>query len=104
MMIHRRLLALTTGVHGWLTSLIIPGLLIAATFVGQGALTAHIIGLIFAGESWQATALPMLAILAPVIIRTALRWFEGIGAKMMAAANKERLRTRLYAQARRLIE
>lgn len=97
MLIHRRLLALTASVRGWLALLVILGLLIAATFIGQGVLTAWVIGLIFAGESRQAAAPLMLAILALVIVRAALQWFEGVGAKMMAVAIKERLRTRLYA-------
>lgn len=97
MMIYLRRLALIAGVCGWLALLIVLGLLIAATFIGQGVLTARVIGLIFVGKSWQAAAPPMFAILAPVIVRAALQWSESVGAKMMAVAIKERLRTRLYA-------
>lgn len=81
MLIHRRLLALTASVRGWLALLVILGLLIAATFIGQGVLTAWVIGLIFAGESRQAAAPLMLAILALVIVRAALQWFEGSAPK-----------------------
>lgn len=96
MMLHRRLLALTRDVRGWLALLVLLGLLVAATFVAQGVLTALVIGQIFAGDPWQAT-LPFVAlILGLVLLRGGLQWAENVGAKLMVVRIKERLRARLY--------
>ena len=88
MMIHRRLFVLTQGVCGRLALLIFAGLLIAATFIGQGVLTAQVIGQVFRGAPWQAS-LPFVAIIVVlVLVHAALQWFESLGAKPMVVVIK----------------
>ncbi|MCU0492058.1 MAG: ABC transporter transmembrane domain-containing protein [Chloroflexaceae bacterium] len=96
MMIHRRLFALTAGVRGRLALLVLLGLLITATYVGQGIVTALVIGQIVAMAAWQAMFPLILAIVLLVLTRAVLQWFEQVGAKLMVVVIKEQLRDRLY--------
>lgn len=96
MMLHHRLLGLTRGVRWYLLLLILLGLGIVATYVGQGILAALTIAAIFAGQSWL-DLLPLLAsIIALLLLRAMFLWLREIGAIWTALAVKRKVRAYLY--------
>ncbi|NJO81365.1 MAG: thiol reductant ABC exporter subunit CydD [Blastochloris sp.] len=96
MMLHRRLLALIAEVRSNVVLMVLLGLLIAGTYIGQGLLTAQVVIRIFERADW-ASVLPLLGwALALVAVRAVLLWLREIGAMATSAAVKQRLRRRLY--------
>ncbi len=94
---HKRLFELTQGVRMRVVLLILLGLTISATFVGQGIASALVISYIYAGEAWQAV-LPLVgAIVLLLAMRAGLVWLREIGSMAAAAKIKERVRERAYA-------
>lgn len=97
MMLDHRLLTLTVGIRFYLTGLILVGLLIAVTYLGQGLLVARGVFQIFAGAAW-AEIVPLLGgILLLIMLRIGLLWLREVSAIRTAAAVKQSLRRRLYA-------
>ena len=96
MMIHRRILALTSGVRWLLALAVAVGLAISATWVGQGILVAFIVRRILDGQGWTAIAPLLSATAALTVVRAALVIAREILAKRIAAAVKIKLRHRLF--------
>lgn len=96
MMIHRRILALTSGVRWLLALAVAVGLAISATWVGQGILVAFIVRQILDGQGWTAIAPLLSATAALTVVRAALVIAREILAKRIAAAVKIKLRHRLF--------
>ncbi len=95
-MINRRILALTSGVRGFLGLSVAIGLAISATWVGQGIVVATIVRRIFDGQGWPAISGLVLAIVGLTVVRAALILAREIIAKRTAAAVKTKLRNRLF--------
>jgi thiol reductant ABC exporter CydD subunit len=96
MMLHRRLFALIAEVRSHVALMVLIGLLITGTYIGQGLLTAQVVIRIFERADW-ADVLPLIGwALALVVVRAVLLWLREIGAMATSAAVKQRLRHRLY--------
>ncbi len=96
MMLHRRLFALIAEVRSNVIVMVLLGLLITGTYVGQGLLTAQVAIRIFERADW-ASVVPLIGwALGLVLVRAVLLWLREIGAMATSAAVKQRLRRRLY--------
>ncbi len=96
MMLHRRLFALIAEVRSNVIVMVLLGLLITGTYVGQGLLTAQVVIRIFERADW-ASVVPLIGwALGLVLVRAVLLWLREIGAMATSAAVKQRLRRRLY--------
>jgi ATP-binding cassette, subfamily C, bacterial CydD len=93
---NRRLLGLAWQQRRAIATMVVLGLLIAATFVGQGLLVAHAIIGVLVDDRWQSVP-PLLAAAAVLVLaRGALMWWrEALGAAVGDRAAAD-LRRRLY--------
>lgn len=93
---NRRLLGLAWEQRRAITAMVVLGLLVAATFVGQGLLVAHAIIGVLVDDRWQSVPQLLVAALALVLVRGALMWWrEALGAAVGDRAAAD-LRRRLY--------
>jgi hypothetical protein len=93
---NRRLLGLAWQQRRAITAMVVLGLLVAATFVGQGLLVAHAIIGVLVDDRWQSVPPLLVAALALVLVRGALMWWrEALGAAVGDRAAAD-LRRRLY--------
>ncbi|MGQ9481993.1 hypothetical protein [Chloroflexus sp.] len=74
MMLHRRLLELIAEVRSNVVLMVLLGLLIAGTYIGQGLLIAQVVLRMFERADW-ASVLPLIGwALAFVVVRAVLLW------------------------------
>ena len=97
-MLTRRLLGLAGGVRLHLVLLVLLGLGVTATYVGQGLLIARVIAGVFTGDVLAAMFVPLLGVVGLQAVRVVLLWLREERAMITAGLVKERVRTRLYGR------
>jgi len=97
MMLDLRVFRLTGIVRWGMVAVVLLGLLVTLTYIGQGLLMARTLALLFAGAP-APVAFPLAgALLGLMALRAGLQWFQQVTAARTAATVKQRLRARLYA-------
>ncbi|MEM8531987.1 MAG: ABC transporter ATP-binding protein [Chloroflexota bacterium] len=97
MMLNPRIFSLTSSVRSGVATVTLIGLLVTATFIGQGLLMAHVLTILFQREP-LANILPFIGvILILMVLRAGLQWLFQIRGARTAATVKHGLRGHIYA-------
>ncbi len=96
-MLNHRLLSLADGVRLQLLLLVVLGLAVTATYLGQGLLIAVALGAVFAGRPLDAIVVPLIGALLLQLVRAVLMLFREERALIAGGLVKEKVRRRLYS-------
>jgi ATP-binding cassette, subfamily C, bacterial CydD len=92
----RRIMALASGVRGWVAASVLMRLAVTGTYLGQALIMAGILVQLLHGAGVQAQFGRLVALAAFVLCRMALLWASEIVSQSTAAVTKEKLRTALF--------
>lgn len=95
-MVNRRLLTLTRGSARLIALHVVIGLLVTATYAGQGLAVAGVLDRIFAGGAFSSTVGLLVLIAGLQVVRAVLVWWREIIAMAIGGAARAALRRRLY--------
>lgn len=96
MMIHPRLKTLASGAWTPITCTALASLLIAATYVAQGFLSAYVIHAVMERMPFVEWRGQLFSILLLLVVRSLLVWLKSVSGLWTQARVKQRLRQRLY--------